>query len=123
MAPITSSPKRVCKIWDGITIIKISQKKGKTSGFRAILKFLRPGRRVRSASYGLGPEKRSGGSGSPRRAKPEVAGARGSRVKNGFLWAKWVHPMIAMALPLRNLLTGKRGGSRLISHFSAFILK
>jgi hypothetical protein len=30
-------------------------------------------------------EKRSGGSGSHRRAKPEEAGARGSRVKNGFL--------------------------------------
>jgi hypothetical protein len=50
-------------------------------------------------------KKRSGGSGSHRRAKPEEAGARGSRVKKGFLGGKRTVLFGTQALPLLNLLT------------------
>jgi hypothetical protein len=53
----------------------------------------------------VGSEKKSGGSGRHRRAKPEEAGTRGSSVKEGFLGGVWRFLFGTHALPLLNLLT------------------
>jgi hypothetical protein len=51
------------------------------------------------------PRERSGGSGRPRRAKPEEAGARGSSVKKGRTWGAISLTFGIHVLPLINLVT------------------